>query len=57
MLERSPTPVQERDHYWMMQEYWIAEARWQERRANQLNAELSAFLKTRTAVETEKEHG
>ena len=31
-------------HYDMMLDYWIAEAHWQEKRADQLNAELTALM-------------
>lgn len=40
------------EHRGRMLDYWIAEAQWQEHRANQLNAELSAFLRSQRHHET-----
>lgn len=34
------------EHYQLLVDYWIAEAKWQEMRADRLNRELSAFLKS-----------
>ena len=39
------TSEEARAHYMMMADYWIAEAHWQEKRADQLNAELTALMK------------
>lgn len=50
MLASNATDRQAYEHYSMMLDYWIAEAHWQEGRANRLNAELSAFLKCRPRV-------